>query len=84
MQLYTIRLFGRGVQDGLRIPGPLVRDLFAALDQNAKGAVRLRLEGRRGGVLAEERRRDGSGERRGSISWTSRMISPVSGSPRRC
>jgi hypothetical protein len=42
---YTLLLHGfRGPADGL--PGALVRDLLEAVDRGAKGAVRLRLEGR--------------------------------------
>lgn len=42
---YTLLLHGyRGDADGL--PGALVRDLLQAVDRSAKGAVRLRLEGR--------------------------------------
>jgi hypothetical protein len=42
---YTLLLHGyRGDADGL--PGALVRDLLQAVDRGAKGAVRLRLEGR--------------------------------------
>lgn len=47
MQTYTIRLSGPGVAaDPQRLPGRLVSDLLEAVDRNAKGAVRLRLEGR--------------------------------------
>lgn len=42
---YTLLLHGlRDAADGL--PGALVRDLLEAVDRGAKGAVRLRLEGR--------------------------------------
>lgn len=53
MLTYTIRLTGPGVTSA-RLPGPLVADLFEAVDRSAKGAVRLRLEGRssaKGGTL---------------------------------
>ncbi|HEY0970896.1 MAG TPA: hypothetical protein VGE02_08000 [Gemmatimonadales bacterium] len=45
-QTYTIHLAGPGIPDAHRLPGALVRDLFDALDRGARGAVRLRLEGR--------------------------------------
>lgn len=53
MLTYTIRLTGPGVTSA-RLSGPLVKDLFEAVDRGAKGAVRLRLEGRssaKGGAL---------------------------------
>jgi hypothetical protein len=46
VQSYTLRLTGPGVPGAHRLPGALVRDLFDALDRGARGAVRLRLEGR--------------------------------------
>lgn len=46
MQTYTLRLTGPGVPGDHRLPVALVRDLFDALDRGARGAVRLRLEGR--------------------------------------
>jgi hypothetical protein len=44
MQPYTIFLHGREFRGAL--PGALVRDVFDVLDDGARGAVRLRLEGR--------------------------------------
>lgn len=44
MQSYTLFLNGPSGDDGL--PGGLVRDLLDAVDDGARGAVRLRLEGR--------------------------------------
>ena len=46
MPLYTLSLVGPGVPGDHRLPGALVRDLFDVLDRGARGAVRLRLEGR--------------------------------------
>lgn len=46
MPSYTVRLAGPGVREGTQLPGVLLRDLLDVLDLNARGAVRLRLEGR--------------------------------------
>jgi len=44
---HTVRLHGLQVPDS-GLPGPLLRDLLDAVDRSARGAVRLRLEGRSG------------------------------------
>ena len=46
MPTYTIRLSGPGVPGAHRLPAPIVRDLLDAFDRGARGALRLRLEGR--------------------------------------
>ena len=43
---HAIRL--HGLPDSGALPGPLLRDLLDAVDRGARGAVRLRLEGRSG------------------------------------
>jgi hypothetical protein len=45
MQTYTIRLTGDAVADA-RVPVSVARELLAAIETGARGAVRLRLEGR--------------------------------------
>lgn len=42
---YSLRLHGIETHDS-GLPGPLLRDLLGAVDDSARGAVRLRLEGR--------------------------------------
>lgn len=45
MQTYSIRLSGPAVADA-RVPVTIARELLSAVEQGARGAVRLRLEGR--------------------------------------